>query len=106
MKKIINVDDKLKVTIQGAEAINYRRGFLECLNTCSASGQSKDPLESIKVVKLSFKLDELKSSDWHLEEAEYELLKRSIEQNNRGFTDFIIGQLLIKLQGSTELKIA
>lgn len=103
MKKIELVDQVMRRPMENSGEISYRQGFLSCLNTLNIQG--RDPYESVKVVALSTKLYQ-EGPDWVLENSDFELLKKAVEQNNVGFVAFILGQLLNKIQESKEISLS
>lgn len=101
-RQIEIVDQVMRKPIDQANEMSYRQGFISCLNMINMQG--RDPYESVKVVALSTALLN-DGPDWVLENAEYELLKKAVEQNNVGFVGLIQGQLLEKLQKSVEISL-
>lgn len=102
MKKIELIDQLLTKPMPQSNDISYKQGFLTCLNTIDMKG--REPYESIKITVLSTRLFE-EGPDWILEENEFDLIKKGVEQNNVGFYALIQGQLLQKLKDAIEIKL-
>lgn len=101
-RQIEIVDQVMMKPTPQSQDMSFRQGFLSCLNTISMQG--KDPYESVKVVALSTRLLN-EGPDWVMENSDFELIKKAVEQNNVGFVGLIQGQLLEKIQKSVEISL-